>query len=71
MRRTITISVSEDLHAAILDAARKRFYSSVSEYIRFLVRNDNLKPEAKPAGPPRLPRSANERIAAATAGSDL
>ncbi len=65
MRQTITISVSEDMYAAIRDAARKRFFSSVSEYIRFLVRNDTLKPEAKPADPPKLPMTAAERMAAA------
>ena len=65
MRRTITISVSEDMYDAIHDAARKRFYSSVSEYIRFLVRNDDLKAETKPAEPARLPLTANERMAAA------
>ena len=65
MRQTITISVSEDMYAAIRDTARRRFFSSVSEYIRFLVRNDTLKPEVTPAGPPKLPMTAAERMAAA------
>lgn len=37
MRRTINISVSEEIHAYILEQCK---YSTVSEYIRSLVRRE-------------------------------
>lgn len=40
MRKTITISVSDEMHRLIHEGARVHYYSSVSEYIRFLVRRD-------------------------------
>lgn len=40
MRKTITISVSEDMYELVYEGARKGFHSSVSDYIRTLVRGD-------------------------------
>ncbi|MEP6946086.1 MAG: hypothetical protein ABJA02_09230 [Acidobacteriota bacterium] len=40
MRRTITISVSDEMYKLIHDATRQGYHSTVSEYIRFLVRRD-------------------------------
>ena len=40
MRRTITISVSDEMHSLIHKGMRSRYYSTVSEYMRFLVRRD-------------------------------
>ena len=45
MRRTITISVSDDMHELIYKGVRSHYYSTVSEYIRFLVRRDQ-RPDA-------------------------
>lgn len=41
----MTISVSEEMYDLIYEGTRSRFYSSVSEYIRFLVRRDQ-RPDA-------------------------
>ena len=40
MRRTINISVSEEMYSVILDRTRDGYYDSVSEYIRSLVREN-------------------------------
>ena len=45
MRRTITISVSDEMHDLIDQGRRVHFYSTVSEYVRFLVRRDQ-RPDA-------------------------
>ena len=42
MRRTINISVSEEMHSVILDRTRDGCYDSVSEYIRALIRKDKF-----------------------------
>lgn len=61
MRKTITISVSPETHDLIHEGMRLGCYSTVSEYIRFLVRRDQ-RPEAiaeeKPVYAP--PRTANQ-----------
>lgn len=65
MRRTITISVSDEMHSLIHKGARSHYYSTVSEYIRFLVRRDQRPDsitEAKTEHPPV--RTANECIEA-------
>lgn len=41
MRRTITISVSEEMHDLIYKGMRSNYHSTVSEYIRSLVRRDH------------------------------
>ena len=63
MRRTITISVSDEMHSLITEGMRAHFYSSVSEYIRFLVRRDQ-RPEAveEKEFPNVPPRTANQVI---------
>lgn len=45
MRRTITISVSDEMYDLIDQGRRVHFYSTVSEYVRFLVRRDQ-RPDA-------------------------
>ena len=42
MRRTINISVSEEMYSVILDRTRDGYYDSVSEYIRALIRKDKF-----------------------------
>ena len=63
MRRTITISVSDEMYSLIYQGSRSHFYSSVSEYIRFLVRRDQrpdmIKEEELAYRPPR---TANQCI---------
>ncbi len=63
MRRTITISVSDEMHSLIYEGMRSRFYSTVSEYIRFLVRRDQ-RPDAvkEPEVIYTPPRTANQCI---------
>ena len=63
MRRTITISVSDEMHSLIYDGMHSHFYSTVSEYIRFLVRRDQ-RPESvkKQEFADRPPRTANQFI---------
>ena len=61
MRRTITISVSDEMHDLIYEGMRSHYYSTVSEYVRFLVRRDQLPDavkEKKAAYTP--PRTANQ-----------
>lgn len=51
------------MHDLIYEAMRSRFYCTVSEYIRFLVRRDQrpeFTEEEKPVYQP--PRTANEYI---------
>ena len=45
MRRTITISVSEEMHDLVYQGMHAHYYSTVSEYVRFLVRRDQ-RPDA-------------------------
>ena len=63
MRRTITISVSDEMHSLIYEGMRSHFYSTVSEYMRFLVRRDQrpkiVEEEKFPSAPPR---TANQCI---------
>lgn len=40
MRKTITISVSDEMHELIRKGMRASYSDSVSEYLRFLVRRD-------------------------------
>ena len=61
MRRTITISVSDEMHRLIHEGTRSRYHSTVSEYIRFLVRRDRRPAsviEQEPEYPP--PRTMNQ-----------
>ena len=43
MRKTITISVPEEMYSFIFERSRSRFYGAVSEYIRSLVREDQFR----------------------------
>ena len=63
MRRTITISVSDEMHSLIHKGMRSRYYSTVSEYIRFLVRRDQM-PVASEQNEDTftMPRTANQVI---------
>ena len=40
MRKTMNISVQDDLYCYILERANTSYFGSVSEYIRWLVRSD-------------------------------
>ncbi len=63
MRKTLTISVSEEMYSLIQKGTRTHFCSSVSEYIRYLVRCDqrpDVVKESKLA--PRPLRTANQAM---------
>ncbi|MBX7054181.1 MAG: hypothetical protein K1X36_04420 [Pyrinomonadaceae bacterium] len=64
MRKTITISVSEEMYSLIQQGTRTHFCSSVSEYIRYLVRRDQrhdlVKEEVQPVRRPL--RTANQAM---------
>ena len=60
MRRTITISVSDDMHMLIHKGMRTRYHSTVSEYIRFLVRRDQAPDAVTRHDPPIVLRTANQ-----------
>ncbi len=57
MRRTINISISEEMHAYILGECR---YATVSEYIRSLVRGEQQRRADHAARPTSSPRRAND-----------
>ena len=64
MRKTMNISVNDDIYDYIRERAESYYFGSVSEYIRWLVRNDmggKIKTEAKEKAGTRL-RTANESI---------
>jgi len=58
MRKTLNISLPEETLEFIRKRRRECYYSSASEYIRSLVRQDQLKAQ-KPKRRTRL-RTANE-----------
>ena len=62
MRKTITISVSEEMHTLIHKGMRTRYYSTVSEYIRFLVRRDQARDAVTRQDPPVRLRTANQAM---------
>ena len=63
MRRTITISVSDEMHSLIHKGMRSRYYSTVSEYIRFLVRRDQMPVASEKAvDTSTMPQTANQAI---------
>ena len=57
MRKTINISVSEQMHAYVLEQAG---YGTVSEYIRSLVRRDQQRRADYAARPTPVPGRAND-----------
>lgn len=59
MRRTMNISMPEDMHEFVLGEANSRYYGSTSEYIRRLIRKERLRVEADDTPPVRIKR-ANE-----------
>ena len=60
MRMTINISVPEEMHAYILKQCG--YGSSVSEYIRSLVRRERQRREDYAARPVTMPTRANDCI---------
>ena len=52
MRKAITISISEQLHETMQKRMRETYCSSISEYVRHLVRED-YRVEAASVRPPR------------------
>ena len=61
MRWTITISVTDEMHSQIHEGMRSRYYSTVSEYIRFLVRRDRIPAAIRQnAEEFAMPKTANE-----------
>ena len=61
MRRTITISVSDAMHSLIYEGMRSNSYCTVSEYIRFLVRRDQMPYTARQDNRmTRPPRTMNQ-----------
>lgn len=65
MRRVVTISVSDEMYGLIRRGRDRRSCSTVSEYIRLLVRSDHERedPVPKPEEPEIL-RTANYWMAA-------
>lgn len=64
MRRTMNISVQDDLFEYIQERARSSHFGSVSEYIRWLVRSDmrgKIQTESKENAKSRI-RTANESM---------
>jgi Arc/MetJ-type ribon-helix-helix transcriptional regulator len=51
MRKTMNISMSEDMYDFVLDTTRSRLYSSTSEYVRTLIRKDRYDLAANPSDP--------------------
>lgn len=68
MRRTINISVSEDVFQYIQNQSR---YGSVSEYIRGLVRRERQRREDQAARPKAPLRKANDAFVTAEALEQL
>ena len=63
MRRTITISVSDEMHSLIHKGMRSHYYSTVSEYLRFLVRRDQMPVASeKDEDTFTMPKTANQVI---------
>lgn len=62
MRKIMNISVSEEMYSLILDQANAGCHSTVSEYIRSLVRRDLFERRGRRATKPKpaAPRRANE-----------
>lgn len=61
MRKTITISVSQEMADLIQKGARKSYCDSVSEYLRFLVRRgQSYQAVRKQHEPFEHPRPVNE-----------
>ena len=61
MRKVVPISMSEAMYDVVLERKHAGFHSSVSEYIRSLVRRD-ARESRKPVSEPLYarPRRANE-----------
>lgn len=70
VRRTITISVNDEMHKMIREGTRSRACSTVSEYLRLLVRRDQ-RSEPAVTEPSRRLRRANECIANTDRNFDL
>lgn len=68
MRRTINISVPEELHDYIIERSR---YTTVSEYIRMLVRGDRQRRADDANRPAGLPLRANDSYVLANALEQL
>jgi Arc/MetJ-type ribon-helix-helix transcriptional regulator len=68
MRKIMNISVSEEMYSLILDRAKAGCHSTVSEYIRSLVRRDLFEHRGRRATKPSRPRPrrANEYFTQAT-----
>jgi Arc/MetJ-type ribon-helix-helix transcriptional regulator len=57
MRKTVTISMSEEMHEYLVQNSG---YVTVSEYVRSLVRRDQEQRAALAARPLPMPRRAND-----------
>jgi Arc/MetJ-type ribon-helix-helix transcriptional regulator len=65
MRKSMTISVTEDLRKFILDQTRAQHYNSVSDYIRSLIRKERIRCDRAPvrAEEPLILMTMNESLA--------
>ena len=68
MRRTINISVPEEMYDYIVDPDR---FGSVSEYIRSLVERDRQQRQDYASRPQRMPMRANDCLAIGAALEQL
>jgi Arc/MetJ-type ribon-helix-helix transcriptional regulator len=62
MRKTMNISVSEKMYSFIKERGQTFQYLSVSEYIRHLVREDELRRREEAERPGPNPRRANDYL---------
>lgn len=60
MRKIMNISVSEEMYSLILDRTRSGCHSTVSEYIRSLVRRDLFEHRGRRRQKAATPRRAND-----------
>ena len=62
MRKTINISVPEEMFSFIQERGQSYRYCSVSEYIRSLVRDDQFREEEKANQPSPEPNRASDCV---------
>jgi Arc/MetJ-type ribon-helix-helix transcriptional regulator len=53
MRKTINISVSDEMYEFILRQVREHFHYSISDYLRSLIRHDEFRREVGPTSKKR------------------
>lgn len=62
MRKTMNISVPEEMFSYIQERGQSYRFCSASEYIRSLVRSDQMREEEKAGQPSPAPRRASDCV---------